>query len=105
VDNVAHLLQQLDLVQYASVFAENGIDEEVLLELTDADLEKLGVALGHRKKLLKAIASLCAGEPISTAPRTPATQRSIPAPEQSEPERRQLTVMFCDLVGSTRLSL
>jgi class 3 adenylate cyclase/predicted ATPase len=104
VDNVAHLLQQLDLVQYASVFAENGIDEEVLLELTDADLEKLGVALGHRKKLLKAIASLCAGEPISTAPRTPATQRSIPAPEQSEPERRQLTVMFCDLVGSTRLS-
>jgi hypothetical protein len=54
------LLEELGLVQYATVFAENAIDLEILPDLTVADLEKLGVALGHRKRILKAIAALSA---------------------------------------------
>jgi class 3 adenylate cyclase len=104
VDYVAQWLKQLGLTQYASVFAENDIDEEVLPELTDAELEKLGVTLGHRKKLLKAIAKLRDDEfPLADSD-TPSSQWPTIAPESSEPERRHLTVMFCDLVGSTQLS-
>ena len=58
MDSVARWLEQLGLGQYASVFIENDVDEEVLSELTDSDLEKLGVTLGHRKKILKAVAVL-----------------------------------------------
>src|SRR5271157_1558698 len=93
-------LRSLGLGQYEAAFRESAIDAEVLLELTDADLEKIGVPLGHRKRLLKAIAGLGATEtaakPVSAAPTPPS---SIDAAE-----RRQLTVMFCDLVGSTALS-
>ncbi|MDH3714770.1 MAG: AAA family ATPase [Gammaproteobacteria bacterium] len=98
MDNVAQWLQQLGLSQYASVFAANDIDEEVLTELTDTDLEKLGVTLGHRKKLLKAIAALRADSS------TRGTSGPSDSTEPADPQRRQLTVMFCDLVGSTRLS-
>lgn len=56
--DVPKWLERLGLGEYATVFREHAIDEEVLPELTDADLEKLGVKLGHRKKLLKAIAVL-----------------------------------------------
>jgi class 3 adenylate cyclase/predicted ATPase len=104
VENVAQWLKQLGLIQYASVFAANDVDEDVLPELTDAELEKLGVTLGHRKKLLKAIAILHAGGTAPAAPHTPASQPPMTSTEPAEPERRQLTVMFCDLVGSTRLS-
>jgi class 3 adenylate cyclase len=104
LDNVAQWLEQLGLSQYASVFAENDIDEEVLPELTDAELEKLGVTLGHRKKLLKGIAILHASGSAPAAPGTPASRPPITSTEAAEPERRQLTVMFCDLVGSTKLS-
>jgi class 3 adenylate cyclase len=72
-----------------------------LPDLTDADLEKLGVLLGHRKRLLKAIAGLrsAAGEPVLGQP----AARPGPKPHDAA-ERRQLTVMFCDLVGSTAIS-
>ena len=76
-------------------FRENAVDAEVLFELSDSDLAQLGVLLGHRKRLLKAIAELASADkvatPTSLAPSTTA-------------ERRPITVMFCDLVGSTSLA-
>ena len=66
MSNIANWLEGLGLPQYAHVFAEQAIDIDVLPDLTDADLEKLGLPLGHRKRILKAIAALAAGEP-STA--------------------------------------
>jgi class 3 adenylate cyclase/predicted ATPase len=96
---VGDWLRSLGLGQYEAVFRESEIDAEILPELTDADLEKLGVPLGHRKRLLKAIANL-ASPGVPTPPLRPA-----PAPAKADSaERRQLTVMFCDLVGSTALS-
>jgi class 3 adenylate cyclase/predicted ATPase len=92
-------LRSLGLSQYETLFRQNDIDAEVLSELTDGDLEKFGVSLGHRMRLLKAIASLGSTETAAK----PAT----PVPLQTSPdvaERRQLTVMFCDLVGSTAMS-
>jgi class 3 adenylate cyclase/predicted ATPase len=92
MQQVADWLEKLGLGQYAQRFAENDIDPSVLRDLTDHDLEKIGVSLGHRRKLLRAIAELDEAGP-----------RSAPAP-RSAAERRQLTVMFADLVGSTALS-
>src|ERR1700688_800283 len=97
--DVGDWLRSLGLGQYEALFRENEIDAEVLPELTDGDLEKIGVPLGHRKRLLKAVATLSAAEdvakPTSSGPTQPFTDAA---------ERRQLTVMFCDLVGSTALS-
>src|SRR5271166_1998060 len=93
--DVGEWLRSLGLGQYEAVFRDNEIDAEVLPELTDADLDKLGVVLGHRKRLLKAIAG---GNPSA-----PAIDVAVPSVETAE--RRQLTVMFCDLVGSTAMSL
>ena len=95
--DVAVWLRDLGLQQYEALFRENDIDAEVLGDLTDGDLEKIGVSLGHRKRLLKAVAAL-AGP--AAAPPTAAT----PIPVADAAERRQLTVMFSDLVGSTALS-
>ncbi|WP_420964580.1 AAA family ATPase [Bradyrhizobium sp. B120] len=92
-------LQELGLEQYGTLFRANEVDAEVLLELTENDLEKLGVPLGHRKRLLKAIAKLSATETAEVSQPTSAE----PSPRDAA-ERRQLTVMFCDLVGSTALS-
>ena len=95
-------LRGIGLEQYAQTFRENGIDLSVLPDLTDQDLEKLGVLLGHRRKLLRAIADLKAIEksaPAAVAAAPPAAPRPL-----DTAERRQLTVMFCDLVGSTALS-
>ena len=99
--DVGAWLGNLGLGQYVAVFRENAIDSEVLPDLTDADLEKLGVLLGHRKRLHKAIARLTSsdGEPASGPP----AAKIAPQPHHTA-ERRQLTVMFCDLVGSTALS-
>ena len=97
--DVGSWLRSLGLGQYEAAFRDNAVDAEVLPELADGDLEKLGVLLGHRKRLLKAIASLGSAETAAK----PAT----PVPPQTSPnvaERRQLTVMFCDLVGSTAMS-
>ena len=88
-------LRSLGLDQYEATFRANEIDTDVLPELTEIDLEKLGVPLGHRKRLLKAIAGLAAPEKLAPA--------SAPAPVRTETEaaeRRQVTVMFSDLVGS-----
>src|SRR5690348_17254243 len=83
---------------YAQRFAENDIDVSVLRHLTDRDLKELGVSLGHRRKMLAAIMELAVvAQPQATAP-PPALQL------QDGAERRQLTVMFCDLVGSTALA-
>ena len=91
-------LRGLGLGQYEATFRESRIDADVLPELTEADLSELGVPLGDRKRLLRAIASLGSAEttrPASAAPLPSSTDTA---------ERRQLTVMFCDLVGSTLMS-
>lgn len=89
---IAEWLEKLGLGQYAERFVQNGIDIGVLPELMDEDFDKLGVLLGHRRKMLRAIADL-----------DPAALIASPVPPQ-DAERRHLTVMFCDLVGSTALS-
>ncbi len=92
-------LEQHGLGKYADLLAENEVDFEVLPELEEADLASIGIALGARKKLLKAIREL---DPIRDA--NP-VRDSVPHQSPSgEAERRQLTVMFADLVGSTELS-
>jgi predicted ATPase/class 3 adenylate cyclase len=98
--DVVAWLRGLGLEQYAPAFRENDVDAEVLPELTAEDLIGLGVtSIGHRRKLLAAIAALRAEAPIAVATTAPRD-----APVQADAERRQLTVMFCDLVGSTALS-
>jgi hypothetical protein len=98
--DAAAWLQSLGLERYASAFRDNDVDAEVLPELTADDLIGLGVtSIGHLRKLLAAIAALGAEMPTAAAPATP---RNAAAP--ADAERRQLTVMFCDLVGSTALS-
>ncbi len=90
---IAQWLDSLGLGHLAQTFAENGVDEDLLSEITNDDLKDLGAArLAHRKKLLKAIAERDAIPP-------PADEAST----AGAAERRQLTVMFCDLVGSTAL--
>src|SRR6516165_9642702 len=99
MQQVADWLKELGLEQYAGSFAENGIDASVLRYLTDQDLEKIGVLLGHRRKMLPAIAELSGAALVMPQPAS--------APEEKrrhDAERRQLTVMFTDLVGSTVLS-
>src|SRR5450432_2724087 len=101
--DVGGWLRKLGLEQYEAAFRENRIDDTVLPSLTAEDLKDLGVGfVGDRRKLLDAIAALRAEAseptPLSDAPR--ATDRAA----QDTAERRQLTVMFCDLVGSTALS-
>src|ERR1700736_2670615 len=102
--DVASWLQQLGLAQYEPAFRDNEVDGEILPELTGEDLIGLGVTLiGHRRKLLSAIAALGAAAPAAALTATPASVPP-PAPAPVQAERRQLTVMFCDLVGSTALS-
>ena len=83
-------LRSHDLERYGETFAANDVDLDILKELTDRDLAELGVSLGNRRRLLRAIAAAW----------TPPEPVAIPA----EAERRQVTVLFCDLVGSTALS-
>jgi class 3 adenylate cyclase len=102
--DIAAWLRGLGLERYEPAFRENEIDAEVLPELTEPDLAALGLPLGPRRKLLNAIAALRHGGLPSPAAEQPS---EVPVPVSataSEAERRQLTVMFCDLVGSTALS-
>ena len=96
MENVGEWLDRIGLGQYRSVFAAHDINSEILGDITDADLGHLGLSLGHRRKLLKAISAL---EP--TAPSTSHHRSRVP---HRKVERRNLTVMFCDLVGSASLS-
>jgi class 3 adenylate cyclase len=99
-DDLRAWLQSLGLERYAQAFRASDVDADVLPELSEADLEKLGISLGHRKKLLKAIAEL---RPGGGSP-----GRAPPIPPEAAPEiegeRRQVTVLFADLAGYTELS-
>src|SRR6478609_3835067 len=96
MQQVADWLEKLGLGQYAQRFAENDIDFALFTKLTDADLKELGVSsLGHRKRLLEAIAERAALAPPPTLAESKAVDTA---------ERRQVTVIFSDLVGSTALS-
>jgi class 3 adenylate cyclase len=101
--DVGGWLRRLGLEQYEAAFRENNVDDTILPSLTTEDLKELGVgSVGHRRKLLDAIAALraeaCEPVPLSDAPL--ATDKAA----QDTAERRQVTVMFSDLVGSTALS-
>ncbi|WP_162003542.1 adenylate/guanylate cyclase domain-containing protein, partial [Microvirga tunisiensis] len=100
VDELERWLAPLGLAQLAPVLRAHDVDLEILPELSEADLEKLGFSLGQRKKLLKAVASLPRPSSL-TAPNVAPGPSLIPT---TSAERRQLTVMFCDLVGSTALA-
>jgi predicted ATPase/class 3 adenylate cyclase len=89
-------LTGIGLVRYAELFAAHAIDLDVLADLNDSDLEHLGIPLGDRKRLLKAIAA--------RTPAVPEQRASAPSAAREEAERRQVTIMFCDLVGWTQLS-
>ncbi len=94
---IAEWLASIGLSEYAQRFADNAIDLSVIRDLTEQDLKDLGVPLGHRRKILRAIAEL---DGLAPAPTQTATEPAL----RDEPERRHLTVMICDLVGSTALS-
>jgi class 3 adenylate cyclase len=104
MQQIADWLKKLGMSEYAERFAESDIDIDVLGELTDQDFDRLGVSLGHRRRMLRAIRELGAS-PIAAV-----MERQVSAPTAQEPapkdtaERRQVTVMFSDLVGSTALS-
>jgi len=114
-------LEDLGLGQYAQLFAENGIELSVLPDLTDQDLEKLGVVVGHRRKMLRAIADLAPASkssPVEAASDFPAGTFAPPrsytqthlaeqvatARGALEGERKQVTVLFCDIANSTALA-
>jgi hypothetical protein len=92
MQQIADWLKQLGMSEYAERFVESDIDTSVLRDLTDQDLKELGVSLGHRRKMLRAIAELAGAAPTSPQPAftEPKTQDAA--------ERRQVTVMFSDLV-------
>ena len=114
MQQIAEWLKKLGMSEYAARFTENGIDVSVLPHLTDQDLKDLGVLLGHRRKILAATAELGSEPvappapppvppaPVSAAAAPPPTAAATAAPDAAE--RRHLTVMFCDLVGSTAIS-
>jgi class 3 adenylate cyclase len=121
MQQIADWLEKLGMSEYAQRFAENRIDFSILRELTDQDLKELGVVLGDRRKMLRAIADIndieknapAAAARATAAPgRAPVASESIPiatpppisAASEVSGERRYVTVMFCDLVGSTSIS-
>ena len=91
--SVTAWLASLGLAQYEKSFAENDIDWDVLRDLTNEDLERLGVSLGHRKRMLRALAEIKG-----------ASQTIETGTTKHDGERRRITVMFCDLVGSTAIA-
>jgi class 3 adenylate cyclase len=102
MNDLASWLRTLGLSAYEQAFASQHIGIDLLKDLSDADLKELGItSLGHRKQLMRAIAELEVSSATSSAVLAPPTVRPIP---KAAAERRQLSVMFCDLVGSTVLS-
>jgi class 3 adenylate cyclase/predicted ATPase len=116
VREIAEWLAKLGMSEYAQRFAENHIDFAVLRDLSDQDLKELGIVLGDRRKILRAVAELNGALPAATAQSVAAAAghraglaaeaAPVPTPSSAEAsgERRYLTVMFCDLVGSTAIS-
>jgi class 3 adenylate cyclase len=86
-------LRRHNLEQYADAFEANDIGMDILPELSERDLEQLGLSLGNRRRLLKAVAGRAA--------EAASPQQESPAQVAAEAERRQVTVLFCDMVGST----
>ena len=99
MQQIADWLEKLGMSEYAERFAENGINVAALPHLTDQDLKDIGVLLGHRRIMLAAISKLADAVPATLEP----TKRAELKPQDTA-ERRQVTVMFSDLVGSTALS-
>ena len=110
--DIGEWLRGVGLGQYETVFRENAINMDVLNDLTDRDLAQIGVPLGDRKRLLRAVASFSKVEPSSSsredAPAAEPTLSATPTPTThaagKDAERRPVAVMFCDLVGSTAMS-
>ena len=107
MQQIAAWLEKLGMSEYGECFAENKIDLSVLPHLTDQDLKDIGIPLGHRRKMLAAIAQLddmsstSAPAPASTPPTVIST---APPTSEAVGERRHVTVMFCDLVDSTGIA-
>jgi class 3 adenylate cyclase len=99
MDDFADWLARHGLQQYAPVFAANDIDRSLVGELSEGDLEKLGLTLGHRRKLLLALKS----DGARAEQPAPAAGTAASQPAAHDAERRQVTVLFCDLVGSTTI--
>jgi class 3 adenylate cyclase len=99
MQQIAEWLDHLGMSEYAERFAENKIDVSVLRHLTDQDLKDIGVALGHRRKILAAITEFAGAAPAASKPVLAAEPKT-----RDSAERRQVTVLFSDLVGSTALS-
>ena len=108
--DVGAWLRELDLEQYEAAFRANGVSGKDLPHLTAEDLEGLGVtAIGHRRRLLVAIEALRlkrmpAGDRVPSSPGPPIDHSTQPEVSETTAERRPLSVMFCDLIGSTALS-
>jgi len=100
-DGINRWLENIGLGEYATVFVENAIDEDILSDLSDADLEKIGVKLGHRKKILKTIIALAGEEPT---PQVDEADESLAAWERHPGERKPVTTLFADITGSTALT-
>jgi class 3 adenylate cyclase len=100
MQQIAEWLEKLGLEQYTKLFTENEIDVSVLPHLTDQDLKDIGVPLGHRRKIFAAINQGSA----SVQPSAEAERPKVPIIQEKTPERRYVTVLFSDLVGSTALS-
>jgi predicted ATPase/class 3 adenylate cyclase len=102
--DIAAWLRELGLERYNEAFQENEIDAEILPKLTSDDLKDIGITtVGHRRKLLEAIAALT-GPAVAPQVEPSAPDEAVPRARPAEAERRQLTVLFCDLVGSTALA-
>jgi class 3 adenylate cyclase len=117
MQEITDWLTKLGLPEYAGAFAENGIDVSVLPHLTDQDLKDIGVLLGHRRKILAAVAELPGKSPSASKPFPPLVEARdrhtteppqlapvAPPPTEATGERRHVTVMFCDLVDSTGIA-
>jgi class 3 adenylate cyclase/predicted ATPase len=102
--DVGGWLRNLGFGRYEPAFIENAIDDDVLSELTEGDLEKLGIPLGDRKRLIRAIRAMAAGSPSAFVASAVGGDAQSGQPRVAAAERRHLTVMICDLVGSTALS-
>ena len=107
--NVSDWLKSLGLGEYAEIFADNAIDMDVLADLSEADLEKIGVKLGHRKKLLRSIETLQSeqtqfGASAEPSPDLDEPGASLTAWQRHPGERKPVTMLFADIVGSTALT-
>jgi SAM domain (Sterile alpha motif) len=104
--DVADWLRELELQEYEPTFRQNDIDGDLLPSLTSDDLKDLGIkSVGHRRRLLDAITALrsCASMPDTARPLSDTTSAAAgPSLSGAQAERRQLTVMFCDLVEGVR---